>query len=214
MYNQYFDPSLKPPQNVLLQRFLSVSVCAGSSTSVISDSSQPYGLSPPGSLPMVFFRQEYWGGLLFPPPGDLPDIPFDKTQVHWPKILLLNVGFWKKKGEMGSFLCQYMLLANSHLFTSRELQTSCWNLCTWDFSFLWVGTFDSFQLATLILLGLTNNANSDSVALLQIIPVLCYETYLGLLILNHIDSLFIFSNLFFLTISSMLCTSFLTKNGI
>jgi len=39
--------------------------------------------------------------------------------------LLLNVGFLKKKGEMGSFLCQYMLLANSHLFTSRELQTSC-----------------------------------------------------------------------------------------
>ena len=22
---------------------------------------------------MGFFRQEYWGGLLFPPPGDLPD---------------------------------------------------------------------------------------------------------------------------------------------
>ena len=58
---------------------------------------------------------------------------------------MINVGFWKKKGEMDSFLCQYMLLANSHLFTSRELQTSCWNLCTWNFSFLQVGTFDSFQ---------------------------------------------------------------------
>ena len=122
-------------------------MCAGSSSSVLSDSSQPYGLSPPGSLSMVFFRQEYWGGLLFSPPGDLSDTPFDKTQAHWPKILLLNVKFWKKKGEMASFLCQYMLLANSHLFTSRELQTSGWNLCTCDFSFLQVGTFDSFQLS-------------------------------------------------------------------
>ena len=24
-------------------------------------------------LPMGFSRQEYWNGLLFPPPGDLPD---------------------------------------------------------------------------------------------------------------------------------------------
>ena len=30
--------------------------------------------SPPGSsLSMGFFRQEYWNGVPFPPPGDLPD---------------------------------------------------------------------------------------------------------------------------------------------
>ena len=28
---------------------------------------------PPGSLSMGFSRQEYWSGLPFPPPGDLPD---------------------------------------------------------------------------------------------------------------------------------------------
>ena len=28
--------------------------------------------SPPSSLSMGFPRQEYWSGLLFPPPGDLP----------------------------------------------------------------------------------------------------------------------------------------------
>ena len=29
--------------------------------------------SSPGSLSMRFFRQEYWSGLPFPTPGDLPN---------------------------------------------------------------------------------------------------------------------------------------------
>ena len=29
--------------------------------------------SPPDFSAMGFFRQEYWSGLPFPPPGDLPD---------------------------------------------------------------------------------------------------------------------------------------------
>jgi len=31
------------------------------------------GYSPPGSLSMGFPRQEYWSGLPFPPPKDLPN---------------------------------------------------------------------------------------------------------------------------------------------
>ena len=43
-------------------------------TSVISDSLQPYGLQPARLLcPWGFSRQEYWGGLPCPPPGDLSD---------------------------------------------------------------------------------------------------------------------------------------------
>ena len=33
----------------------------------------PMDCSPPGSSSMGFSRQEYWSGLLCPPPGDLPD---------------------------------------------------------------------------------------------------------------------------------------------
>ena len=32
----------------------------------------PMQCSPPGPLSMEFCRQEYWSGLPFPPPGDLP----------------------------------------------------------------------------------------------------------------------------------------------
>ena len=40
------------------------------SQSVRSDSLQPHRFQAPQS--MEFFRQEYWCGLPFPPPGDLP----------------------------------------------------------------------------------------------------------------------------------------------
>ena len=33
----------------------------------------PMDCSPPGSSAMGFFRQEYWCGLPFPSPGELPD---------------------------------------------------------------------------------------------------------------------------------------------
>ena len=39
----------------------------------MSNSLQPTDWSLPGRLSMGFFRQEYWSGLPFPSPGDLPD---------------------------------------------------------------------------------------------------------------------------------------------
>ena len=43
------------------------------SRSGVSDSLRSVDCSPPGSLSMGFPRQEYWSGLPFPSPGDLPD---------------------------------------------------------------------------------------------------------------------------------------------
>ena len=43
------------------------------SRSVLSDSCDPMDCSLPGSSSMEFSRQEYWSGLSFPPPGDLPE---------------------------------------------------------------------------------------------------------------------------------------------
>ena len=33
----------------------------------------PWTVAPQGPLSMIFSRQEYWSGLLRPPPGDLPN---------------------------------------------------------------------------------------------------------------------------------------------
>ena len=37
------------------------------------DSATPWAVAYQGPLSMGFFRQEYWSGLPFPSPGDLPD---------------------------------------------------------------------------------------------------------------------------------------------
>ena len=41
--------------------------------SVISDSATPWSAACQAPLSMEFSRQEYWSGLPFSPPGDLPD---------------------------------------------------------------------------------------------------------------------------------------------
>ena len=43
------------------------------SCSVISDSATPWTVAPQAPLSMGFSRPEYWSGLPFPSPGDLPD---------------------------------------------------------------------------------------------------------------------------------------------
>ena len=43
------------------------------SREIVSDSLQPHGLQPAWILCLGFSRQEYWSGLPFPLPGDLPD---------------------------------------------------------------------------------------------------------------------------------------------
>ena len=44
------------------------------------------GLSPPGSSVHGIFQVEYWSGLPFPPPGDLPDSGINPRllcRLHW-----------------------------------------------------------------------------------------------------------------------------------
>ena len=42
--------------------------------SVVSDSVIPWTVAHQAPLSMEFSRQEYWSGLAFPSPGDLPDL--------------------------------------------------------------------------------------------------------------------------------------------
>ena len=57
------------------------------SSSVISDSLQSFGLQPARLLcPWDFFRQEYWSGLPFPPPGDFPEPGIELASVASPTL--------------------------------------------------------------------------------------------------------------------------------
>ena len=49
------------------------------SRSVVSDSFDPWTVARQAPLSMGFSRQEYWGQLPFPSPGDLPDPEIEPT---------------------------------------------------------------------------------------------------------------------------------------
>ena len=84
---------------------------------------QPHGLQPhQDPLSMEFSRQEYWSGLQFPSPGDLPDRGIKPRSpalqagfLHYRQILLLTElqgkSLWPYMGE----------------FISRLSILSCWS---------------------------------------------------------------------------------------
>ena len=56
-------------------------VCGFQVTSVVCDSAMPWTVACQAPLYMGFSRQEYWSGLLCPPPGDLPDPGVEPTSL-------------------------------------------------------------------------------------------------------------------------------------
>ena len=70
------------------------------SHSVVSDSLRPHGLS------MEFFRQEYWSGLPFPPPGDLPYPGFKLTSPKAPALQADFFFFFSLLSHLGSSYCK------------------------------------------------------------------------------------------------------------
>ena len=51
------------------------------SRTVVSDFCDPMDCNHQAPLSMGFLRQEYWSGLPFPPPGDLPDPEIKPTSL-------------------------------------------------------------------------------------------------------------------------------------
>ena len=67
------------------------------SCSVMSDSLWPHGeCSLPGSS--GFSRQEYWRGLPFPSPGDLPDPGIEPSLLHC-RQTVYHLSHWEFNGE-------------------------------------------------------------------------------------------------------------------
>ena len=54
--------------------------------SVTLDSATLWTVACQTPLSMGFFGQEYWSGLLFPPPGDLPNLGIEHTSPESPTL--------------------------------------------------------------------------------------------------------------------------------
>ena len=70
------------PPGALMVRRQSPQACVFS-RSVVSDSANCWTVARQAPLFMGFFRPEYWSGLPFPPPGDLPDPGMEPMSPAW-----------------------------------------------------------------------------------------------------------------------------------
>ena len=66
----------------------------------------PWTIAHQGPLSMGFSRQEYWSGLPFPPPGDLPNPGSKLSLLHCRHILYLGATREAPMGKSGPYLIQ------------------------------------------------------------------------------------------------------------
>ena len=76
-------PHVQQPKETLVP---DMRVRAKSLQSLVSDSLRPYGLRLQILLSVGFSRQEYWRGLPFPPPEDLPDPGIEAMSLMSPAL--------------------------------------------------------------------------------------------------------------------------------
>ena len=74
------------------------------SPSVIFDSVTPWAVAHQAPLSMGFSRQEYWSGLLCPPPGDLPNPGIKLRSPALQAGSLLSEAPVKPSGKVAVFL--------------------------------------------------------------------------------------------------------------
>ena len=99
--------------------------------SILSNSVTPWTAACHPPLSMEFSRQEYWSGLPFPTPGDLPTQGLNLRLLHWQADSLSlshlgspHVGSWgklieEKKKERESSFCA----------GATKLHASSWDAC-------------------------------------------------------------------------------------
>ena len=90
------------------------------SCSVVSDSVQPlWTVARQDPLSMGFSRQEYWSGLPFPSPGDLPNPgikPASFVSPAWAGRFFYHWATWEATGKIKSFFfscCFFLFLISS-----------------------------------------------------------------------------------------------------
>ena len=83
---------------------------------VMSDSATALTVTHQDSLSMGFSRQEYWSGLPFPTPGDLPD-PGIKTVSSALKVDSLSISHLGSPESYSSYI--FIVLGNLHIVLKR-----------------------------------------------------------------------------------------------
>ena len=109
---------------------ISLPVCVHAQAQLLSSvhSCIPWTVARQALLSMGFSRQEYWSGLPFPSPGDLPD-PGIKPALDW------QVDSLPLSHLRSPIPCQYLTLSLSLFFNSHPSRCKVLSHCGFDFPF-------------------------------------------------------------------------------
>ena len=123
--------SLAAPDPFLWHPYILVYMCVHVCwvVSIVSDSLWPcWAVAPQTPLSVEFSRQEYWSGLPFPPPGDLPDPGIEATSLTSPAWAgdFFTTSTTQKHGGSSVFLISLLFLACS-------VRSGARNLANWMF---------------------------------------------------------------------------------
>ena len=107
--------------------------------SVMSHSLRPHGLASCDLLSMEFSRQEYWTGLLFPTPSDLPATRIKLVSPSWQadSLPLSHLG---SPFEMQSSLFWLSTVYQIFCVSKRLLSLVVWYAVSWRAWFLYTFT--------------------------------------------------------------------------
>ena len=101
------------------------------SRSVVSNSfAAPWTVARQAPLSMGFSRQEYWSGLLCPPPGDLPDPGIEPMSLELADSSLLNcltssrcsVNIWRNEREAVRMLFLFLVLLSPRCLFKQKAE--------------------------------------------------------------------------------------------
>ena len=88
------------------------------SCSVLSDSVIPRTVARQAHLSVGFSRQEYWSGVAFPSPGDLPNAGIKPRSPTLQADILQSEPLGKKKTCTSSLFCHFLHVARLYFATS------------------------------------------------------------------------------------------------
>ena len=119
------------------------------SHSALSDSAAPWTVAHQAFLSMEFSRQEYWSGLPFPTPGDLPNPGIELASLLFPALVdgfFTTCATWEAHCIL--YICVYVYIYTCvYIYTHTHIYRYKPHVCVWYvYSIVYWGTIYAVQM--------------------------------------------------------------------
>ena len=109
------------------------------SCSVMSDSAIPWSVACQAPLPMTFSGQEYWSGLPFPSPGDLPDPGIEPVSLASPALQADSLLLSHRGSPIYVFFFRFLF--HYRLLQDIEYRSLCYIVGPFGYLFIYTSVY-------------------------------------------------------------------------